>query len=239
MFALAGRYWSPIDLACFRGDGPVTTRLNLLTSIVVAGAVFASLSATSSLTASQRAGGAAAQAPGADGGQAGAPARGGRGRGNAPEAPAGPVPRLANGKPDLSGLWNNPYTPNMAGGRGGGALDPKTRQPLKFPRQGEPLPDAAAAASGQGGRTFDLPYTEWGLNQWKKYDPVANGDYTGNCLPFGMSRSINSPHGVQIIHHPDALAFLFEQNTWHHWVPLNPAFKWPEDLPESWNGKSV
>jgi cysteine synthase A len=36
-----------------------------------------------------------------------------------------------------------------------------------------------------------------------------------------MSRNINSPHGLQIIHHPDALAFLFEQNTWFHWVPLN------------------
>ena len=37
----------------------------------------------------------------------------------------------------------------------------------------------------------------------------------------------------------DALAFLFEQNTWHHWVPTNPAFKWPADLPESWNGASI
>jgi hypothetical protein len=160
----------------------------------------------------------------------------GRGQGAAqPQAPAGPVPRLANGKPDLSGHWTNPYTPNMAGR---GVLDPKTRQPLKFARQGEALPDAAAPASG-GARTFDLPFTEWGLNQWKKYDPVTNGDYAGNCLPFGMSRNINSPHGLQIVHNPGALAFLFEQNTWFHWVPLDPAFKWPADLPETWNGKSV
>ena len=44
-------------------------------------------------------------------------APGGRagGRGAAAAAqPAGPVPRLANGKPDLSGHWANPYTPNMA-----------------------------------------------------------------------------------------------------------------------------
>ena len=85
-------------------------------------------------------------------------------------------------------------------------------------------------------RTFDLPFTEWGLKQWKDYDPVNKGDYAGNCLPFGMSRNINSPHGVQILHHPDALAFLFEQNTWHHWVPTNASFKWPADLPETWNG---
>jgi hypothetical protein len=125
----------------------------------------------------------------------------------------------------------------MAGGRGGGVLDPMTRKPLNFPRKGEPLPDAKAPASG-GARTYDLPYTEWGLRQWKIYDPVANGDYAGNCLPFGMSRNINSPHGLQIVHHPTALAFLFEQNTWFHWVPLEASFKWPEDLPETWNGVS-
>jgi hypothetical protein len=153
----------------------------------------------------------------------------------APARPAGPVPRLANGKPDLSGLWANPYTPNMAQR----AVDPKTRQPLKFARQGEAIPDAKAPASGTGARTFDLPFTDWGFRKWRDYDPVGKGDYAGNCLPFGLSRNINSPHGVQLIHHPDALAFLFEQNTWHTWVPTNAAFKWPVDLPETWNGTSV
>lgn len=161
--------------------------------------------------------------------------RGQRGQG-APQPPAGPTPRLPNGKPDLSGHWTNPYTPNMAGR--GALLDPKTKQPLTFARQGEPLPDAAPNATGNATRTFDLPYTEWGLKQWKIYDPVKNGDYAGSCLPFGMSRSINSPHGVQIIQNNDALAFLWEQNTWFHWVPTN-GMKWPPDLPPSWNGVST
>ncbi len=162
-------------------------------------------------------------------------ARGQRGRGQSAE-PAGPTPRLPNGKPDLSGHWANPYTPNMAAK--GAVLDPKTRQPLTFARQGEPLPDAAPPATGGGTRTFDLPYTDWGLKHWKEYDPVNKGDYAGSCLPFGMSRNINSPHGVQIIQNPDAVAFLFEQNTWFHWVPTN-GMKWPEDLPPSWNGVST
>jgi len=161
---------------------------------------------------------------------------GGRGAGAAaPQTPAGPVPRMANGKPDLSGHWANPYTPQMAAR---GVFDPATRQPLKFERQGEALPDAKAPAAG-GARTYDLPYTEWGLQQWKAYDPVANGDYAGNCFPFGMSRNINSPHGLQIVHNPDALVFLFEQDTWFHWVPLKEGFKWPADIPESWNGVST
>jgi hypothetical protein len=157
------------------------------------------------------------------------------GRGAAPAVPAGPVPRLANGKPDLSGLWANPYTPNMAQR----VVDPKTREPLKFARQGEAIPGAKAPASGNQARSFDLPFTEWGLKKWRDYDPVTRGDYAGNCLPFGWSRNINSPHGVQLIHHPDALAFLFEQNTWHTWVPTNASFKWPADLPETWNGTAA
>jgi hypothetical protein len=200
-------------------------------SIVIALAVFAAASWAPAIIA-QRGEGAQAQPQGQP--EAARGGRGQRGRGAAAQTPAGPVPRLANGKPDLSGLWANPYAPNM----GRGPVDPKTRQPLKFARQGEALPNAKAPASGNQPRSFDLPYTEWGLQQWVEYDPVAKGDYAGNCLPFGMSRNINSPHGVQVIHHPDALAFLFEQNTWFHWVPTRDDFKWPADMPESWNGIS-
>ena len=209
-------------------------------SVIVALGVFAT-AVWAPAAIAQRGDGAA---PAAQGGQA--PARGaggGRagGRAAAPQTPAGPVPRLANGQPDLSGLWANPYTADMAGGRGGqpSVLDPKTREPLKFARQGEPLPDARPRATGgTAPRNYDLPFTEWGLTAWKEYDPVKNGDYAGSCLPFGLSRNINSPHGVQIVHTPDALAFLFEQNTWHTWVPLRADFKWPADIPDSWNGTS-
>ena len=149
-------------------------------------------------------------------------------------APAVAVPQLPNGKPDLSGHWANPYTPDMAAK--GQVLDPATRKPLDLARS--PLPDAKASAAGSAARTLDLPYTEWGLKHWKSYDPVNDGDYAGSCLPFGMSRNINSPHGVQIVQTPDALALLFEQNTWFHWVPT-AGQKWPEDMPPSWNGVSV
>jgi hypothetical protein len=188
--------------------------------------------------------GAGAAAPPAQGAGAAAPAAQGRGggggrgggRGGAPVAPIGPVPRLPNGKPDLSGLWANPYTSNMATA----VFDPTkknadgTYERLTWDKQGEVLPDA------KGGRkTMDLPYTEWGRKKWEAYDVTAHGDYAGSCLPFGWSRNINSPHGVQIMQNNDAVAFLFEQNTWHTWIPTNPNFKWPADLPPTWNGTSV
>ena len=147
---------------------------------------------------------------------------------------AGPTPRLRNGKPDLSGHWANPYTPNMAAK--GTVLDPTTRKPLKI--AGTEIADAKPAAIDGGKRTLDLPYTDWGLKRWKTYDPVNDGDYAGSCLPFGMSRNINSPHGTQIVQNDAAIALLFEQNTWFHWIPTNGA-KWPTDLPPSWNGLST
>jgi hypothetical protein len=196
-------------------------------SIVTAAAVLAMLSLNTALDAAQ-----AQQQGGGAGAAAAQGGRGGGGQGAANQPPAGPIPRMANGKPDLSGHWTNPYTPNMAA-TNRPLVDPKTREPLKFARQGEDLPDAA------GNKSFDLPYTEWGLAEWKKYDPAANGDYAGSCLPFALPRSINSPHGTQIVHNPDALAFLFEQNTWFHWVPTRADFQWPADLPPSWTGVST
>ena len=208
----------------------MSTRLN---QGLMWAAIVAAMAVTPVLTLAQREGGAA---PGAQGAPAGGGARGG-GRGAANLPPAGPTPRLPNGKPDLSGHWTNPYTPNM--GAPGSVLDPKTRMPLQFARMGESLADAQASASGRGGRTFDLPFTDRGLKQWKEYDPVNKGDYAGTCLPFGMSRNINSPHGTEIVQNNDAFALLFEQNTWFHWVPTRANFKWPEDIPESWNGVSL
>jgi hypothetical protein len=130
----------------------------------------------------------------------------------------------------------------MAGRGGQNVLDPTkptadgtSFEPLNWDRKGEALKETR----GELVKNFDLPYTEWGLKKWADYAPELDGDYAGSCLPFGISRSINSPHGLQMVHHVDALAILFEQNTWFHFIPTNPAFKWPADLPPSWTGTSV
>jgi hypothetical protein len=214
-------------------------------AVILAALVLVQVIAAVQAPAGQQGDPAAGARGGAPAGGAAAPGQGGArgggrggGRGAQPAVPAGPAPRLPNGKPDLSGHWTNPYTSNMAGR--GAVLDPTkknsdgTYAPLTWERQGEAIAESKGPA-----KTFDLPYTDWGRKKWAEYDVVANGDYAGSCLPFGWSRNINSPHGVQLLQNNDAIAFLFEQNTWHTWVPTNPNFKWPADLPRTWNGTSV
>jgi hypothetical protein len=66
----------------------------------------------------------------------------------------------------------------------------------------------------------ELPFTPWGEAEWKKYD-AAEGDYTGACLPFGMTRSVNTPEPMQIMQSDTYFAFLFEQNSWFAVVPID------------------
>jgi hypothetical protein len=105
------------------------------------------------------------------------------------QPPSGPVPRTPNGKPDLSGVWDHPYAPDMSkDGRN---------------QKGE----------------ADLPFTAWGLNEWKTYH-AEDGDYTGACLPFGMVRSVNSPMPLQIVQNATYATLLFEVSGFHV-VPID------------------
>src|SRR5262245_31898176 len=63
------------------------------------------------------------------------------------------------------------------------------------------VPDMTKDGAGQKG-TAVLPFTPWGDAEWKKYD-AANGDYTGACLPFGMTRSVNSSVHMHVMLYGD------------------------------------
>jgi hypothetical protein len=99
----------------------------------------------------------------------------GTGIGQSNPAAAKPdIPRLHDGKPDLNGVWQIPYTPDMARGVPGG-----------------------------------LPFTPWGEQDFKNYNPETF-DYTGHCLPAGITRLVNTPMPMEIVQTPRKAAFLFE-----------------------------
>ena len=97
------------------------------------------------------------------------------------------------------------------------------------------VPDMTKDGKNQKGFP-ELPFTPWGEHEWKTYD-AAEGDYTGACLPFGMTRSMNTPEPMQFMQSDTYLAFLFEQNSWFTVVPIDGR-KHGDGIP-TWFGDSV
>jgi hypothetical protein len=143
-------------------------------------------------------------------------------QGRGPKPPEGPAPKMPDGKPDFSGVWARPYTPDMA------------RESRDF-KGGYLFREIPNVAKDQKGLTA-LPFTPLGKAQWEAYD-AANGDYTGSCMPFGLTRSVNSPDPLQIMQNSKYIAFLWEQNTWFHLARINGEH--PKNLTPTWFGDSV
>ena len=105
------------------------------------------------------------------------------------------------------------------------------------------VPDMTKDGRNQKGMP-ELPFTPWGEHEWKIYD-AAEGDYTGACLPFGMTRAMNTPEPMQIIQNDKYLAFLFEQNSWFTVVPIdgrghsNGIPTWFGDSVGRWDGDTL
>ena len=74
---------------------------------------------------------------------------------------------------DFNGVWDHPYVPDMSA---------TNQRNLTLQKGAGPL-----------------PYTPAGEANIKAYDPAKNGDYTGMCMPFGLTRSMNSPYPLQIM----------------------------------------
>ncbi|PYQ69827.1 MAG: hypothetical protein DMG04_26795 [Acidobacteria bacterium] len=98
------------------------------------------------------------------------------------------------------------------------------------------VPDMSRTGRNQRG-TSDLPFTPPGRKDWESYD-AANGDYTGSCMPFGLSRSINAPYPIQIVQTNKYFVLLFEVNNWFHPVFIDGRDH-PPDLEPSWFGHST
>jgi hypothetical protein len=121
---------------------------------------------------------------------------------------ASDIPRLANGKPDLNGVWERPYVPDMSR-------------------------DAGPNQKGPG----TIPFTPEYAQIFKNYDP-AKFDYTGHCLPQGLTRSMNSPFPIRIVQTNDLMTILYE--AWNVFEVVHTDGRaHPKDLDPLWFGNSV
>ena len=139
-----------------------------------------------------------------------------RGRPDADALPPGPIRRMADGTPDISGFFQ---------ARGGGANYGLERQ--------------------SGGVIVDppdgvLPYQEWARAERIDRELPHRGydDPTAHCfLAAGAPRSFYVPGPFQILQPPGYVVFLFERMAWRQ-VPLDGRDHLPDDI-RLWNGDSV
>jgi hypothetical protein len=114
-----------------------------------------------------------------------------------------PVPRMANGKPDLSGNWVR-FRGEGGGGRGRGAtpppVDPSSPPVATFFELGANMP---------GG----LPYTPWAAELRKQRDAVNSKDNPDAlCLPMGLTQFHMHGQPRKMMQTPGLLALMYEAN---------------------------
>jgi hypothetical protein len=144
-----------------------------------------------------------------------------------------PSPRLADGKPDFSGIWitGDPLRPakGAPGDPEGASLIPEGANELPASRQmaniGVDLP---------GG----LPYQPWLVPIVRERTAnKAKDDPHIRCLPDNFLRAYGMPHLLKFVHKPDILLVLNELNAGYRQV-FTDARPLPEDPTPSWQGYS-
>jgi hypothetical protein len=153
-----------------------------------------------------------------------------------------PAPRMANGKPDLSGVWMT-AEPNRGNGRG-------AQPPAKVPD--EPGDQKNITASRQmkdigvdlpGG----LPYQPWLIPIVKERTAnEALDDPHIRCLPDNFLRAYGLPHLLKFVHSPQLLIVLNEMNAGYRQVftdgrplPKDPNPAWQGYSSATWSGDTL
>ena len=144
---------------------------------------------------------------------------------------AAPTPRMADGKPDFSGIWTTGEPNRRTGGSAGagGEERPADASAITASRQmsniGVDLP---------GG----LPYQPWLVPIVKERTAnQAIDDPHIRCLPDNFLRAYGLPHLLKFVHTPNLLVVLNEMNAGYRQV-FTDARPLPKDPNPSWQGYS-
>ena len=153
-----------------------------------------------------------------------------------------PTPRLADGKPDFSGIWTT-AEPNR---RGVSELSsPKQqatgREAKPAPDDDQPPPDATASRQ-MANIGIDLPgglpYQPWLVPIVKeRTDNLAKDDPHIKCLPDNFLRAYGLPHLLKFVQAPNLLVVLNEMNAGYRQI-FTDARPLPEDPTPTWQGYS-
>jgi hypothetical protein len=108
-----------------------------------------------------------------------------------PAAPAGAIPRTADGKPDLSGIWQVVNT---------AAWDLQSHHAMKD------VPAGQGVVEGD-----EIPYQPWALEKKRKnFENRLAEDPERKCYLPGVPRITYMPYPFQIVQTPRQIAMLYE-----------------------------
>ena len=142
------------------------------------------------------------------------------------------IPRTADGKPDLTGVWQGGSTQrgsweetNTGTGVGGSGRDPSAPA----------LPSSNDRPAGREG----APYQSWAAQKvLEAFNRRGIDDPTARCLPAGIPRTIMlGLFPQQIVQTPTQIVMLYEYMNVFRVIPLNA--KHQDDLLPSYLGNSV
>jgi hypothetical protein len=148
----------------------------------------------------------------------------------AKSSPQSAVPRTADGKPDLTGVWQGGTKlrgtweeANSGLGVGGTGTDPSA----------PPVP------ASQQVITDPAPYQPWAASRvLESFKKRGIDDPLGLCLPAGVPRiSIVSLFPIQIVQTPTQVIILYEYMSVFRVIPLNAEH--PDDVVPTYMGDSV
>jgi hypothetical protein len=128
---------------------------------------------------------------------------------------AADIPRLSNGKPDFSGIWDRPRVVDI------------TRDSNEC-GSGAPIKGCSQKGSGP------LSYTTAG----GQLDKGERFDYAARCLPWGYTRAMQTSYPVEFVQTVSRFVILFESNNVFH-VVATDGRDHPKELEPSWMGNSV
>ncbi|HET9363206.1 MAG TPA: hypothetical protein VFO58_25830 [Vicinamibacterales bacterium] len=152
-----------------------------------------------------------------------------------------PAPRMADGKPDFSGIWMTAEPNRRAEGLSspGNPVSPREAKPIDE-KPGDPTAIGASRQMANIGVDLPggLPYQPWLVPIVK--ERTANDaidDPHIRCLPDNFLRAYGLPHLLKFVHTPGLLVVLNEMNATYRQV-FTDARPLPDDPNPSWQGYS-
>ena len=148
------------------------------------------------------------------------------------QARSGGVPRAADGKPDLSGVWQGGNTTpgSWDEANGGFGVGGTGKNPV--------APAVGSSNDRQPGREA-APYQEWAAKKVvESFNRRGIDDPTAQCLPAGIPRSVTTQlFPQQIIQTPSQIVMIYEYMNTTRVIRINGTH--PDDLEPSYMGDSI